>query len=224
MAELPPPVTESQFQALEGATKEQVRNRATPFVRELHSFLNRRSCLRDIQRSRLMWRSRVRSSRAFNDFTPEDEHWYTHNAGGRNEAQFNIGLFPSYLRIGMGFEATKKVGGAPEDVEAVYERFAGILEQYRQGFNKFIKGNSLQVEWLPRNERKLEYVPTDEVVEWLLHPPEPFPEWIFVGRLLYRGKDIEILEDPNRLRGVMETVFKGFIHPWEQAQTEAHQQ
>src|SRR4051812_36418926 len=99
LSELPPPFSEARFEEVEGATTEQIRKRVAPFIDDLHSFLNRGSCLRGIQRTRRDRNPEVRSIRAFDGFAVDREHWYTYNIGGRSEAQFNIGLFPGYLRI-----------------------------------------------------------------------------------------------------------------------------
>jgi hypothetical protein len=221
VSELPPPVTEARFRELEGATAEQVQRRAAPFVRELLSFLNEGSSLHDIQSVRLRWKLRTGSVRAFKTFVPQREHWYTYNAGGRNESQFNVGMFPGYLRVGLGFEFTKGAHGKPDElVEPVYERFCGILQQRRAGFDRFARENSLMVEWRRAGERELEYVPTEEVLEWLLSSPDP-REWVFVGRLLCRSRDAAVLEDPARLKEAMEAVFEGLKPVWQQAQTRA---
>lgn len=219
MSELPPPVTESQFRDLEGATKHQVRKRATPFVRDLHSFLNHGSCLSDIQRIRRSLNPRIRDSLAFEDFAVDYEHWYTYNTGGRNEAQFNVGLFPDYLRVGVGFEFTPKMYGDPPRVQTAYGAFSEVLRQHQQGFDRFAQENSLQVEWCPEGKTgrdNLKYVPTDNVLRWLIRPK--VADWIFVGRLLNREKDAEILRDPVRLKEAMERVFKGFKPLWQEAQ------
>ena len=138
LSELPPPITESQFRDLEGATKQQVKKRAAPFVRELRTFLNQGSCLSDIQHIRRSWKPRVKTRLAFayGEVLADREHWYIYNAGGRNEAQFNIGLFPDYLRIGLGFEFTKKVYGEPEEVQRVYDEFCNVIRRYRPGYGQ----------------------------------------------------------------------------------------
>ena len=222
MSELPPPVTESRFEELEGATEDQVRHRAAPFVRELRSFLNEGSCLRDIQNIRRRWRPRTTEVQAFrgDDFPVEREHWYVYNAGGRNEAQFNVGMFPGYLRVGLGFEFMKKMFGNPEAVQSAFGEFRGVIRQRRESFDRFARENSLRIEWRRAQGRELEYVPTSKVSGWLLRP-RGVPEWVFVGRLLYRGEDAAILEDPARLKEAMEAVFEGFKPLWEEAQTAA---
>ena len=224
LSELPPPVEEFQFRDLEGATKEQVKERAEPLVRDLHAFLNQGSCLSDIQSIRREWRLRTRGDLAFggHDFPTDYEHWYTYNTGGRNEAQFNLGLFPTYLRIGLGFEFTRKNYGDPEHVQAAFGAFREILSQNRGAFNKFAQDNRLRVEWLradaPRRAT-LEYLPTRKATEWLLRPR--VADWIFVGRLLTREDDMKILGDPVRFKECMESVFGGFKPLWRMAQTEA---
>lgn len=221
MVDLPPPITRARFEELEDATAEQVRRRAAPFVRELHSFLNEGSYLRDIQRIRRQWQPRTREVQAFSDdFPVEREHWYTYNAGGRNEAQFNVGMFPEYLRVGLGFELTKKVHGKPEAVQAAFGAFRNVLRQRQDNFDRFARENSLRIEWRPAGRRELEYVPTPKVSGWLSRP-RGVPEWVFFGRLLYRGKDAAVLEDAARLKEAMEAVFKELKPLWREAQAGA---
>lgn len=222
MADLPPPVTQARFEELEDATVEQVRRRATPFVRELHSFLNECSYLRDIQCIRRQWKPKTREVQAFggDDFPVEREHWYTYNAGGRKEAQFNVGMFPRYMRVGLGFELTNKVHGNPEAVQAAFGAFRTVLRQRRESFERFVRENSLRIEWRPVGRRELEYVPTPKVSGWLSRP-RGVPEWVFVGRLLHRGKDAAVLEDAARLKDAMEAVFKELKPLWREAQVGA---
>jgi hypothetical protein len=219
LAEFPPAVGKVEFQAVATKDKEEIRTRFGPFIHDLHSFLNHTSCLRNIQRVRRALNPNIRERLAFRDFSTEPEHWYTHHAGGRNEAQFNIGLFPEYLRVGLGFEIAAGTHGNPEAVQAVNGAFKSIVRQHRQAFDRFVEKNKLEVEWHPKDRPNLEYVPTRGAVKWLLRPKAS--EWIFIGRLLYRGDDAQILEDPSQLKEVMESVFGGLKPLWEQAQKQA---
>jgi hypothetical protein len=210
---------------LEGATKDQVKKRAEPFVRDLHAFLNQGSCLSNIQKIRREWRRGVRGDLAFggHEFPTDYEHWYTYNNGGRTEAQFNVGLFPTYLRVGLGFEFTQKNYGDPEKVQAAFGAFRSVLRENRETFERFARDNQLEVEWLRANappRTALEYLPSHRVTGWLLHPTKA-ADWIFVGRLLNRESDAEILEDPVRLKECMESVFGDFKPLWRMAQKEA---
>jgi hypothetical protein len=222
LSKLPPPVREEEFQAIDTTDEEEIRDYFRPFVNRLNSFLNETSCLRDIQDIRRRKNPQITSSQAFVDgyFSTQPKHWYTHNAGGRNEAQFNIGMFPDYLRVGLGFEFREQMYGNPPAVQTAYGEFWNTLVQFRQAFDRFAQENSLKVEWVPQGKSDvIRYVPTQDVAKWLLKPKPS--DWIFVGRLLDRKKDAEILEDSVRLKEVMESVFKDLKPLWEQTQTES---
>lgn len=117
----------------------------------------------------------------------------------------------------LGFELTRKKGGDPTIVGLAYACFTNVIRRGLEEFNRFVRDNLLEVEWFPANGNDLEFVPTGRVVQWLLEPP-PKPLWIFVGRLLRRGTDTMILENPVQLKHVIESVFKGFRPIWEQTQ------
>lgn len=224
LSELPPPITVSRFRDLEDANKEQVKKRAEPLVKDLHAFLNQSSCICDVQRIRRRLNPLARDTPAFVDFAADPEHWYTHNTGGRSEAQFNVGLFPDYFRVGLGFEFSENVFGDPARVQTMFGAFGAALRQRRPAFDRFAQKNSLQVEWRPQGKTgrsSIRYVPTDKVSKWLLRPK--VADWIFVGRLLYGQDDAELLEDPVRLKETMEPVFRGLKPLWEEAQTAAAQ-
>ncbi len=220
LPDLPPPITESDFQNLEGATAEQVRRRAAPLVEGLHAYLNEGSCLKDIQSIRAPMDPHRRNRPAFGGDRPvkvraAPEHWYTYNTGGRNEAQFNLGLYSDYLRVGMGFEFTKGARGDPERVQSMFGLFREELRRRREWFDGFARENELRVEWMPAGKagrKNLRYEKTERVSKWLLKPRTP--EWAFVGRLLMRNEDTEILGDPVRLKEAMESVFEGLKPMW----------
>jgi hypothetical protein len=218
LSELPPPVRKEEFQAVDTTDEEEIRRYFRPFVGCLHSFLNETSCLGNIQDIRHRKNPQITSSQAFDKgyFAIQPRHWYTHNAGGRSEAQFNVGMFPSYLRVGLGFEFTEKAHGNPGAVQDAYGQFTEVLRQHRQVFERFARDNSLMIEWVPQGATDIQYVRTQEVLKWLLKPSK-VPDWIFVGRLLGRREDTEILEDPIRLKEVMESVFRGLKNLWEES-------
>lgn len=222
MAELPPPVREEEFRAVNTDNREQIESYFEPFRERLHTFLNETSCLRDIQRIRSRKNPQITHNLAFRRLNTEAYHWYTHSYGGRSEAQFNIGLFPNYLRVGLGFEFTKGGRQSDEGVRAVweaYDRFTAAIRRDQWTFDRCVLDNSLMIEWAPEGPSNLQTV-TQGLSEWLLEPPQD-PRWIFVGRLLYRENDAEILEDAVRLREVMESTFRCLRPFWEQTQTPA---
>jgi hypothetical protein len=218
LSELPPPVRQEEFQAVDTTDEEEIRRYFRPFVVRLHSFLNETSCLSDIQVIRHRKNPQITSSQAFDDghFSTQPKHWYTHHAGGRNEAQFNIGMFPDYLRVGLGFEFTEKAHGNSEAVQEAYGRFTEVLRQHRQVFERFARDNALMVEWVPKGTTDISYVRTQGALKGFIKPSK-VPDWIFVGRLLGRREDAEILEDQNQLKEVMESVFRGLKNLWEES-------
>lgn len=211
---------EEHFKKLENATGEQIEERVKPFARELHTFLNRDSCIWNVQRRRQQWVPKLRRQPAFDldDFVTDHEHWYTYYTGGRNEAQFNIGFFPAYMRVGLGFEFTRKSYGEPEKVQAIYDSFCRVVSEDQAELEELFGANGLQIEWLPTGKQQLEYVGPEDAVEWLLAPEQGLSaDWIFLGRLLSRSEDSETLNDPTQLKSVMDEVFGGFKDYWEQA-------
>ena len=221
LSELPPPILEPEFRAVDTTDEEAIRDHFGPFVGRLHSFLNETSCLRDVQDARRRRNPRVTGRRAFEEgyFATQPRHWYTHNAGGRNEAQFNVGMLPLYLRVGLGFEFRAGAFGDPHAVQAAYGEFRHALRRHRPAFERWARENAIVVEWVPQDKPGIEYVRTQNALKWLLKPK--LSDWIFVGRLLNRNKDAGILEDPARLGEAMESVFGGLKPLWQEAQAGA---
>jgi hypothetical protein len=225
LSKLPPAVRESEFQAVEADNPEKIKQYYEPFIRELHSFLNSTSCIRNIQNVRRRWKQVPTKQRAFHDgsFNAVRRHWYTYNWGGRSEAQFNIGLVPEYLRVGLGFEFTGGQYGNIEAVQLAYRGFRSIIDRHQRAFDDFVRENQLRIEWNPVGQAERRHTSAgDETLKWLgRRPPKP-PDWIFVGRLLDRREDAEILADPSRLMDVIESVFGGFLPFWEETQAEVN--
>jgi len=218
-------VREAEFQAVDTADEAEIVRRFDPFVRSLHSYLNQLPCLRGIQEARLRWKARTAETNAFGNFATEPRHWYTFHHGGRNEAQFNVGLGTAYLRVGLGFEFTLKKGGDPTVVQLAYACFANVIGANRRTFEDFVDDNQLEIEWTAIQAEirhgPVQFVLTRDVVSWLLDPPRE-PGWIFVGRLLKRNQDEAVLRDPDALGRVMQGVLCGFRPIWEQTQVMAH--
>lgn len=224
MSELPPAVRESDFQAVETNNPKKIEQYFEPFKRELHSYLNETSCLHNIQNVRRRWK-KVIERRAFHEksFNAVPKHWYMYHWGGRNEAQFNIGLFPEYLRVGLGFEFTGGQYGRPPDVQLEYSCFRSVVARHQRSFANFARENQLRVEWKPEGQTELRYTSTvEETLKWLSRRPPKAPDWIFVGRLPERREDADLLEDPSQLKNVIESVFEGFLDYWKETQAEAN--
>jgi hypothetical protein len=220
LSELPPPIREAEFSAVNTVDEASIRATFFPLVQELHSFLNQASCVWDLQEIRRNWKARVADQRAFGTFSTEPRHWYTYNNGGRNEAQFNIGLSPKYLRVGLGFEFTLKKGGDPTIVQWTYAQFTDVVKHDPQAFDGLVTQNSLEIEWVPKGATDSRTVPTRTASKWLQQPSQA-PLWIFVGRLLRPKKDKRTLEDPTKLKETIESVFGDLKPLWKQTQMRA---
>jgi len=216
-SQAPPPVREAEFVAVDTTDEPELWRRFDVFVRSLHSYLNQLPCLRDLQMARRAWKVRTTNTEAFGNFATDPKHWYTFHHGGRNEAQFNVGLCPNYLRIGLGFEFTLKKGGDPTIVQLAYACFTNAVSGKRAEFEQFVADGQLEIEWVDKNGQSIQFVSTPDVVRWLIDPPQE-PSWIFVGRLLRRDEDADVLRNPVSLGKVMQAVLCGFRPIWEKTQ------
>ena len=215
-----PIISDSFFDEIDTPLEDQVERRFQPWVsRELHPFLNALPCLTDLQTIRKRWKSRTGSPDPFGTFKADPSHWYTFNHGGRNEAQFNLGMFPQYFRVGVGFEFTEKRGGNPSEVTFAYTAFRNITESSSE-HAEFVATNSIEVEFFPTGKGELGHDSTKAVVGWAPAPHPPI-QWIFFGRLLRRGVDQLILEDAEAFGRVINDVLCGFKPFWARAQQQA---
>ena len=217
MVQLPPIVGEKEFEDVDTFDEEKIRELFSSFVNRLHLFLNQLPCVHDIQKIRNKWMRNVKYQEAFGTFATDPCHWYTFNHGGRNEAQFNIGLYTTHLRVGLGFEFTLKKGGDPTIVQLSYACFTNVIKNELSAFRGFVNDNQLEIEWAAKNGNGLEFIATENAVNWLVEPTRE-PSWLFVGRLLRRQTDRKILENPINLRDTIDKVFMGFKPIWEKTQ------
>ena len=102
-------------------------------------------------------------------------------------------------------------------VWTAYDRFREALERQRQTFEQFAVEAPLTVELVVEDDDQPRYAQAQETSEWLMNPPLQ-SEWIFVGKLLYRKRDREVLEDPVLLGEVMDAVFGNLMPYWEATQ------
>ena len=224
MSKAPPPVREADFLAVDTANEADIKQRFNAFLRLLHSYLNELACLRNVQRARRRW-TRPRETDAFGNFATDPNHWYTFHHGGRNEAQFNVGLWPSYLRVGLGFEFTLKKHGDPTTVHLAYACFRNVVKANRSQFERFVAENQLEIEWTALQAEieggPVRFIPTDDVVTWLLEPPREtgvdFRRTAFEAPSGCGGAG-----RARALGNVMQGVLCGFRPLWEQTQVLAH--
>jgi hypothetical protein len=215
-----PTIPDKMFDQIDTPSSQEVEHRFGPFVfGELHPYLNRLTCLSDVQTIRNRWKSRTRSLDPFGSFKADPRHWYSFNHGGRCEAQFNVGMFPGYVRVGLGFEFTEKQGGDPSAVTLSYTLFRNLTSRSAD-YAQFAESQKLEVEYFPTAANELGHDSTSAVVGWEPAASPPI-QWIFFGRLLRRSVDRNILEDGDAFGSVLKNVLCGFKPFWSQAQEQA---
>ncbi len=214
-----PTLSKKDFESLRTDDTEEVARLFSPWVRKVHTYINRLPEMQDLQQARHAWKAWTKTDEAFGSFKPDPQHWYTFNHGGRTEAQFNIGMFPEYLRVGLGFEFTLKQGGDPTKVQYCFVGFLNAMRRNEAAFPKFVIRNNLRIEFNARGKNTIDYVEPKGIVDWLKSPPCEC-DWIFIGRLLEIGdpNDARILSSASDLGGVIGTVFAGFRPFWEEGQ------
>jgi hypothetical protein len=217
----PPPVREAEFTAVDISNEEEIKGRFTSFIQLLHSYLNQLPCLRDIQQTRRQWKPRAPITEAFGNLASHSNECYTYHCGGRNEAHFNICLRPNHLSVGLGFEFTLKKGGDPTAVHLAYACFTNVVRAEYSQFERFVADNQLEIEWADNKGGALQFIPTRDVMQWLLNLPKE-PRWICIARFLRRGQDAAVLEDQNALGEVMQEILGGFRPYWERTEVLAH--
>lgn len=211
----PPTLREEHFDMMNTTDEEEILRRFGGFVRTLHGWLNELPCVSDLQRARRRWK-RPTNTEAFGTLATDPRHWYTFHHGGRTEAQFNLGLYPTHFRVGLGFEFSVKKGGDPT-VVGLYACFLQAVRSREQEFRTFLEDHRLEVEWWTPQQPGLQFVATDRVMDFLLNPPNE-TQWIFCGRLLRRDADAKVLADEHDLGSVITNVFTRFRPLWEETQ------
>ena len=214
MNSLPPPIRRRDFAALDDP-RTNIEQYFAPIVDQLREFLNATEPLTRIQEVRGLrpgGRAFVLGARI------ETKHWWFSHHGGRSEAQWNIGMFPTHIRFGIGFNRT---GAGFADVSAVERHLSCFLEALQRLVTTqgALASMGLWTETYNRREGELHTAPADK----LLSPGRTDREdWIFVGRLLASGAygaesdDSVILENPRALAEELTHVAKLLWNPWKE--------
>jgi hypothetical protein len=217
---LPPKLADADFDVLGSLLEFDVPKKFSRKIQALHSFLNGDSVVSEAHELRRQeWKKRARTDRAFENQAFEDRHWYTFNAGGRNEAQLNVGMFGGergHVRIGLGFEMTEKKGGQPALVQFTYTAFVTLLKSntaLARTFADFVRDTGLEVEFWGPSSTGLEIVATSDALAFLTKLTRT-THWVFIGKLLRRGADAEVLAEPADFARTLDNVFRGILPVW----------
>ncbi|MEW6048590.1 MAG: hypothetical protein AB1609_19305, partial [Bacillota bacterium] len=192
-----------------------VAARFWPKVEELLVRVNQLQCMRDVQitRSRApgpafevqQTRMRVRAY-----------HWYVFNVGGREEAQFKIGMDVRYLRMGLGFNAELTPGRGsrftPYRVARAFDAFREAVSRRPYAFHQLALREDLRVEG-----HEAETDDPMKLVAWLRSADVKAEKWVFLGSFLRPDNpaDLLVLGDWDRLLRKIERVFDGLYPFWQ---------
>jgi len=127
----------------------------------------------------------------------DDGHWYVFTTGFREMAQFNIGMYGGYLRVGIGFNIGRKRHASPnvgQNVANSFNRFKDfVLNNTRMfestAFKLSTYPDSFRVEYgdlrlLPPEVNFIRDVLPDPSTYMFVHPKYGSSDWFFVGAIL----------------------------------------
>lgn len=207
--------TKSDFEFLGTLKADQVNGAFWTKVEELLHRVNQLECMKDLQITR-----NKGATSAF-EVTPDrmntqDGHWYVYHFGGREEAQFNIGMNELYLRIGLGFNAEITRGRSgpqtPNRVARAFDAFREAISRRPNIFQRLALREDFRVEGYD--------AATDDpvkLVAWLNSAEVKTEKWIFVGSLLRRDNPVDLLVvgDWEELLRKINRVFEGLYPFWQ---------
>ena len=218
------------FRKLNGMAEDKIDKLFLPRCINLIDWLNTLSCFNSIHKDRNITHFQKYHQYAFpSEKTPifknllkyTKSHWYFYNIGGRFEAQFNIGMYPDFLRIGIGFEHTLKGGGTNDDLERVEHHFIRFVESIDHDFDNFsniIKEENLQIE-IEGRERI--FSSPEELIDYLneLIVKGLKDKFYFIGSLLhpYNIDDLHIYTNEDKIKEKIKTIFERLYPYWKKS-------
>ena len=137
----------------------------------------------DFFRKRIVRRPRMRgaSGLVFGQPRSDDKHWFLFVVGGdQDQVQLNIGMWPDYIRVGLGFMIGRQV--APKiPAFALFQMFLGARPPlpFRHAFYQCVQQNQFAIESIQTKD-------ADELLhrlETYVVPADGSPVFVFVGAL-----------------------------------------
>lgn len=111
-----------------------------------------------------------------------DRHWYLFNVGGdQDQVQLNIGMWPTYIRVGLGFQIGRQVSPKMPAFQ-LFQTFLGIRPPlpFRDAFYRVVERNGLRIEGEEAASTAADVLSR---VETYVVPPDSGPVFVFVGAL-----------------------------------------
>jgi hypothetical protein len=124
---------------------------------------------------------RGRDGLVFGPPRSDEKHWYLYVVGGdQDQVQLNIGMWPEYIRVGLGFMIGRQV--SPKiPAFLLFQTFLGARPPlpFRDAFYACVERNKFAIEDLPTKD-------TDDLLhrlETYVVPADNSPVFVFVGSL-----------------------------------------
>lgn len=138
-------------------------------------------------RSRLARRPRMRGNQGlvFGPARWDDQHWYFFDVGGdQNHVQLNVGMFPSHIRVGLGFMIGRQVTPKPPAFQ-VFQTFLGNRPPlpFRNALLEAIKSHGLRVEVQGSVWNVTDANDILSGLETYHAPPNDSPVFVFLGHI-----------------------------------------
>jgi len=111
----------------------------------------------------------------------EEEHWYFYNRGGdQDQVQLNVGMWESYIRVGLGFQIGRQVS-PKQPAFHLLQTFVGMRPPlpFRDALYRCIERNQFGIEGQKNTN-------VDDVMHHLetyVVPPDDSPVFVFLGAL-----------------------------------------
>lgn len=210
---LPPPIGVGEFNAVDTYNAEDAVAATRHFVIRLHAYLENLDCLEGIHylhHYRLADGSKsvkyyeidcLGAGSAERD-NPGLGCFVSTYYGEFDEAHFGMALFSGHFRIGVGFKLT---GCYSQEARAALERFTKTLIADADASRRFVRRNSFEVE--AYGSEGLIFIPSENAVDWLIEKRDEWFMWLYLGRILRREQDREVLENPAALAGAIESAL-----------------
>lgn len=124
---------------------------------------------------------RGRDGLVFGPPRAEQQHWYLFVVGGdQDQVQLNIGMWPDYIRVGLGFQIGRQVSPKMPTFQLL-QTFLGSRPPlpFRDAFHRCMEENDFGIEGIRAQS-------TDELLhrlETFVVPADDSPVFVFVGAL-----------------------------------------
>jgi len=141
---------------------------------------------------------RGRDGLVFGPPRADDVHWYLYIDGGdQDQVQLNIGMWPQYIRVGLGFQIGRQVSPKMPAFQLL-QTFLGVRPPlpFRDAFYRCVERNHFGIEGVPTRD-------ADELLhrlETFVAPADASPVFIFVGAL-WKSDEAQV-KDADAYRNV----------------------